>query len=225
MSRSPRPRSAEASSPMAAPSIATCSPPRTPRRSWWSRPARPTSTPSRLVDAAADLVRRRSARRRGASTCSRRPDALDAGQRRRAPRRRLPLPRRRVADAHALGAQGHARCGTRSSRRGRRRGRSPDRWPVRWSAATRWSTPAAAPSPSASGLVANLAVIPEFDTWSEDAIHRTRKLSPADLALVGVPRRTALIRDPDGPGASDGALAGDRVPRRRARRRRRARLA
>jgi len=54
------------------------------------------------------------------------------------------------------------------------------------------------------GLLANLAVIPEFDLWSEDAIHRTRKLSPADLALVGVPRGTALLRDPDGSWRADG---------------------
>jgi cyanophycinase len=54
------------------------------------------------------------------------------------------------------------------------------------------------------GLLANLAVIPEFDTWSEDAVHRTRKLSPADLALVGVPRGTAILRDPDGSWRSEG---------------------
>jgi cyanophycinase len=60
------------------------------------------------------------------------------------------------------------------------------------------------------GLLANLAVIPEFDTWSEDAVHRTRKLSPADLVLVGVPRGTALLRDPSGEwraaGVSDVAV-------------------
>jgi cyanophycinase len=54
------------------------------------------------------------------------------------------------------------------------------------------------------GLLANIAVIPEFDTWSEDAVHRTRKLSPADLVLVGVPQGTALLRDPDGSWRSDG---------------------
>ena len=54
------------------------------------------------------------------------------------------------------------------------------------------------------GLLANLAVIPEFDLWSEDAVHRTRKLSPADLSLVGIPQGTALLRDPDGSWRSDG---------------------
>ena len=58
------------------------------------------------------------------------------------------------------------------------------------------------------GLLANLAVIPEFDLWSEDAIHRTRKLSPADLALVGVPQ-----------GHRAAARPGRRVARRRCRRR------
>ena len=55
------------------------------------------------------------------------------------------------------------------------------------------------------GLIANITVIPEFDRWSEDAIHRTRKLSSADLALVGVPTSSALIRDPDGTWRADGA--------------------
>lgn len=54
------------------------------------------------------------------------------------------------------------------------------------------------------GLLANLGVIPEFDTWSEDAVHRTRRLSPEGLILAGVPRRTALLRDPDGSWRAEG---------------------
>ncbi|MEJ7585148.1 MAG: Type 1 glutamine amidotransferase-like domain-containing protein [Acidimicrobiales bacterium] len=54
------------------------------------------------------------------------------------------------------------------------------------------------------GLLANIGIIPEFDTWSDDAIHRTRRLSPEGLILVGVPRRTALLRDPDGGWRADG---------------------
>lgn len=54
------------------------------------------------------------------------------------------------------------------------------------------------------GLLANVGVIPEFDDWSDDAVHRTRKLSPPDLALVGVPRRSALLRDPDGAWRAEG---------------------
>lgn len=57
------------------------------------------------------------------------------------------------------------------------------------------------------GLVANLAIIPEHDQWSEDAAHRTRTLSPADVVLAGVDRRTALVRDPDGSWRSAGAGA------------------
>jgi len=57
------------------------------------------------------------------------------------------------------------------------------------------------------GLVANITVIPEFERWSEDAVHRTRKLSPPGLAVVGIPTASALIRDPDGTWRADGAAA------------------
>jgi cyanophycinase len=55
------------------------------------------------------------------------------------------------------------------------------------------------------GLLANLAVIPAHNRWSEDAAHRTLKMSPADLALVGIDERTALLRDPDGAWRTSGA--------------------
>ena len=55
------------------------------------------------------------------------------------------------------------------------------------------------------GLVSGLAVIPAHDSWSEDAAHRTRKMSPAGLVLAGIDERTALIRDPDGSWRTDGA--------------------
>ncbi len=48
------------------------------------------------------------------------------------------------------------------------------------------------------GLLANVTVIPGFDTWSEDSVHRTRELSPRDLVIVGVAEGSALVRDPDG---------------------------
>ncbi len=54
------------------------------------------------------------------------------------------------------------------------------------------------------GLLANVGVIPEFDTWSADAVDRTRKLCPPDVVLVGVPRATALLREPDGTWRSEG---------------------
>ncbi len=48
------------------------------------------------------------------------------------------------------------------------------------------------------GLLANITVVTGFDTWSEDAVHRTRFLSPPDLVIVGVATGSALVRDPDG---------------------------
>jgi cyanophycinase len=48
------------------------------------------------------------------------------------------------------------------------------------------------------GLVAQLAVVPRADTWSDDKLHRTLQLTPAGVALAEVDERTALIRDPDG---------------------------
>ncbi len=55
------------------------------------------------------------------------------------------------------------------------------------------------------GLVAQLAVIPHHDTWSEDKARRTLELAPADLPIVGIDARTAVIRDPDGGWRSAGA--------------------
>ncbi len=55
------------------------------------------------------------------------------------------------------------------------------------------------------GLVSGLAVIPAHDSWSEDAAHRTRKMSPPGLVLAGIDERTALIRDPEGAWHIDGA--------------------
>lgn len=48
------------------------------------------------------------------------------------------------------------------------------------------------------GLVAQLAVVPHADTWSEDKLHRTLQLAPAGLPVVGIDQRTAVVRDPDG---------------------------
>ncbi len=48
------------------------------------------------------------------------------------------------------------------------------------------------------GLLPGVTVIPGFDTWSEDAVHRTRDLAPRGVAIVGVHAGSALVRDPDG---------------------------
>jgi cyanophycinase len=55
------------------------------------------------------------------------------------------------------------------------------------------------------GLLANLAVIPAHNRWSEDAAHRTLKMSPPELVLVGIDERAALIRHPDGTWRTEGA--------------------
>ena len=55
------------------------------------------------------------------------------------------------------------------------------------------------------GLLAGMSVIPAHDHWSEDAAHRTRKMSPPSLVLAGVDERTALIRDPQGAWRAEGA--------------------
>lgn len=55
------------------------------------------------------------------------------------------------------------------------------------------------------GLMSGVAVIPAPDRWSEDAAHRTRKMSPAGLVLANVDGRTALIRAADGSWRVEGA--------------------
>jgi cyanophycinase len=55
------------------------------------------------------------------------------------------------------------------------------------------------------GVVRQLAVIPQFDEWSADKVRRTVELVPAEVSLVGIPRRTALIRSPEGAWSAEGA--------------------
>ena len=45
------------------------------------------------------------------------------------------------------------------------------------------------------GLVRQLAVITEYDTWSPERARRTFELAGQGLTVVGVDRRTALVRD------------------------------
>jgi cyanophycinase len=54
-------------------------------------------------------------------------------------------------------------------------------------------------------LVAQMAVIPHYDHWSDDKSRRTIQLAPKGLPLVGVDERTALLRAPDGAWRSEGA--------------------
>lgn len=48
------------------------------------------------------------------------------------------------------------------------------------------------------GLLQGITVIPGFDTWSEDAVHRTRALAASDLVIVGVHAGSALVADGSG---------------------------
>ena len=60
------------------------------------------------------------------------------------------------------------------------------------------------------GLVSGVAVVPHVGDVTEDGtgekLHRSVLLAPKDTPVVGIPERTALIRDPDGSWRSSGAL-------------------
>ena len=47
-------------------------------------------------------------------------------------------------------------------------------------------------------LIESLTVIPRYNTWSDDKWHRTVKLASADLAVVGIDERTAIMWDGTG---------------------------
>jgi cyanophycinase len=54
------------------------------------------------------------------------------------------------------------------------------------------------------GVVGGLAVIPRYDTWSPDKVHRTVAIAPRGVQVAGVPMRTALIRSPEGAWRAEG---------------------
>lgn len=55
------------------------------------------------------------------------------------------------------------------------------------------------------GLISQVAVVPQRNLWSEDALHRTRALSAPGLVLIGVDEATAAIRSPEGEWRTEGA--------------------
>jgi len=57
------------------------------------------------------------------------------------------------------------------------------------------------------GLVPKLAVLPHYDTWSEEKAHRTVQLATGHLRIAAIDERTALIRDPGGTWRIEGAGA------------------
>jgi len=58
------------------------------------------------------------------------------------------------------------------------------------------------------GLIDGVAVVPHFGDAAEDGtgqkMHRSVLLAPRDTPVVGIPERTALIRDPDGSWRAEG---------------------
>jgi cyanophycinase len=55
------------------------------------------------------------------------------------------------------------------------------------------------------GMVEQLAVIPHFGHENAEKVHRSIALAAPGLPVVGVPERTALVRDPDGGWRQAGA--------------------
>jgi cyanophycinase len=55
------------------------------------------------------------------------------------------------------------------------------------------------------GMVAQLAVIPSFESWSPEKAHRTVELAPPGLAVAGIDERTALVFGRDDGWATAGA--------------------
>jgi cyanophycinase len=48
------------------------------------------------------------------------------------------------------------------------------------------------------GVLPRMAVVARVNLWSPDKVRRTVELAPADVVLVELPERTAVIRDPSG---------------------------
>jgi len=55
------------------------------------------------------------------------------------------------------------------------------------------------------GMVEQLAVIPHFGHENAEKVHRSIALAAPGLPVVGIPERTALVRDPDGAWRATGA--------------------
>lgn len=55
------------------------------------------------------------------------------------------------------------------------------------------------------GVVTTLTVIPRYDGWSKDKVHRTVRLAPSGLVVAGIDDRTMLMRATDGTWSVSGA--------------------
>jgi cyanophycinase len=65
-------------------------------------------------------------------------------------------------------------------------------------------------------LLTSVTVIPRYDLWSEDKWHRTVRLAPSDMTVLGIEQRTAVFFDGDawtahGAGSVMAYRDGDRV--------------
>jgi len=54
------------------------------------------------------------------------------------------------------------------------------------------------------GLIPHLAVLPHYDTWSEEKANRTVQLATGHLRIAAIDERTALIRGADGSWSTAG---------------------
>lgn len=57
------------------------------------------------------------------------------------------------------------------------------------------------------GLIEQLAVLPHYDTWSQEKAERTVQLATGHLRIAAIDERTALVREPDGTWRTAGAGA------------------
>ncbi|MDQ6837451.1 MAG: Type 1 glutamine amidotransferase-like domain-containing protein [Actinomycetota bacterium] len=48
------------------------------------------------------------------------------------------------------------------------------------------------------GLIDHLALLPHYDTWSQEKAERTVELATGHLRIAAIDERTALLREPDG---------------------------
>jgi cyanophycinase len=55
------------------------------------------------------------------------------------------------------------------------------------------------------GLINHVAILPHYDTWSEEKAHRTVQLATGHLRIAAIDERTALIRDTGGAWRTAGA--------------------
>lgn len=55
------------------------------------------------------------------------------------------------------------------------------------------------------GMIEHLAVIPHFGHENAEKVHRSVVLAAPGLPVVGIPERTALVREPDGAWRQSGA--------------------